>query len=135
MGVMMAFENANYTYIVAGDEMARVMSDRHPERKIIPFRENLSKGIYNGFAIDSDFIRSRASFWKVGEAEYIKKLNPIIELDTTEQIVVCFGEDDCCRANMEFVIGYLRGRGYARALWVNIVDEYTLDLVNEYFVE
>ena len=135
MGVMMAFENANYTYIVAGDEMARVMSDRHPERKIIPFREDLSKGIYNGFAIDSDFIRSRASFWKVGEAEYIKKLNPIIELDTTEQIVVCFGEDDCCRANMEFVIGYLRGRGYARALRVNIVDEYTLDLVNEYFVE
>ena len=135
MGVMMAFENANYTYIVAGDEMARVMSDRHPERKIIQFREDLSKGIYNGFAIDSDFIRSRASFWKVGEAEYIKKLNPIIELDTTEQIVVCFGEDDCCRANMEFVIGYLRGRGYARALRVNIVDEYTLDLVNEYFVE
>ena len=131
----MDLRNANYTYIVAGDEMARVMSDRHPERKIIPFREDLSKGIYNGFAIDSDFIRSRASFWKVGEAEYIKKLNPIIELDTTEQIVVCFGEDDCCRANMEFVIGYLRGRGYARALRVNIVDEYTLDLLNEYYVD
>ena len=134
-GGMMAFENLGCTYIVAGDEMARVMSERHPERKIIPFREDLSKGIYNGFAIDSDFIRSRASFWKVGEAEYIKKLRPIINLDTSGDLVLCFGEDDCCRANMEFVIGYLRGRGYARALRVNIVDEYTLDLLNEYYVD
>ena len=135
MGVMMAFENANYTYIVAGDEMARVMSDRHPERKIIPFREDLSKGIYNGFAIDSDFIRSRAGFWQVSEAEYVEKLKPIIELDKDSQIVLCFGEDECCRANMEFMIGYLRGRGYSKALRVNIVNEYTLDLLNEYFVE
>ena len=128
----MAFENVDCTYIVAGDEMARVMSERYPHRKIIPFREDLSKGSYGGFSIDSDFIRSRALFWGVSDSEYTEKLRPIIDLDTTQQIVLCFGEDECCRANMEFMICYLRGMGYAKALRVNIVDEYTLDLLNEY---
>ncbi len=131
----MVFENGDYTYIVAGDEMARVMGERHPGRKIIPFREDLSKGSYSGFSIDSDFIRERALFWGASEAEYAEKLNPIIELDATEQIVLCFGEDECCRANLEFMISYLRGKGYTKALRVNIVDEYTLDILNEYFVE
>ena len=131
----MAFEDVNYTYIVAGDEMARLMGERHPNRKIVPFREDLSKGNYNGFSIDSDFIRERASFWKFSESEYIKKLKPIIDLDTSGDFVLCFGEDECCRANLEFVISYLRGMGYAKALRVNILDEYTLDLLNEYFVD
>ena len=130
----MAFEDVNYTYIVAGDEMARVMGERHPDRKIVPFREDLSKGNYKGFAIDSDFIGERAGFWGDSEAEYIEKLRPIIDLDPTQQIVLCFGDDECCRANMEFMSGYLRGRGYAQPLRVNIVDEYTLDLLNEYRV-
>ena len=135
MGGMMAFEDVNYTYIVAGDEMARVMREKHPARKIIPFREDLSKGICNGFAIDSAFIRERASFWGDSEAEYVEKLKPIIELDTTEQIVICFGDDECCRANMEFMISYLKDKGYAKPIRVNIVDEYTLDLLNEYYVD
>ena len=131
----MGFDDVNYTYIVAGDEMARVMSDRYPHRKIIPFREDLSKGSYGGFSIDSEFIRGRALFWGVSEGEYAENLSPIIHIDLTSEIVLCFGEDGCCRANMEFVIGYLRGKGYSKPLRVNIVDEYTLDLLNEYFVE
>ena len=135
MGGMMAFEDVNYTYIVAGDEMARLMGERHPDRKIVPFREDLSKGICNGFAIDSAFIRERASFWGDSEAEYVEKLKPIIELDTTEQFVICFGGDECCKANMEFMISYLKDKGYAKPIRVNIVDEYTLDLLNEYYVD
>ena len=135
MGGMMAFEDVNYTYIVAGDEMARLMGERHPDRKIVPFREDLSKGNYKGFAIDSAFIRERASFWGDSEAEYVEKLKPIIELDPTEQFVLCFGDDECCRANLKFMIDYLKGREYSQPLRVNIVDEYTLDLLNEYFVE
>ena len=134
-GGMMGFADVDCTYIVAGDEMARVMSERYSDRKVIPFCEDLSKGSCNGFAIDSEFIRVRAAFWGVSEGEYTEKLRPIIELDTSRDTVLCFGEDECCRANMEFVIGYLRGKGYAGALRVNIVDEYTLDILNEYFVD
>ena len=134
-GGMMGFADVNCTYIVAGDEMARVMSETHPDREILPFREDLSKGSFSDFSFDSEFIRERASFWGVSEVEYTEKLRPIIELDTSRDTVLCFGEDECCRANLEFVISYLRGMGYAKALRVNILDEYTLDLLNEYFVD
>ena len=134
-GVMMGLDSVNCTYIVAGDEMARVMSEKHPDRKFIPFREDLSKGDYNGFSIDSEFIRGRASFWNVSEDEYTKNLQPIISLDMTDELVLCFGVDDCCRANLKFMISYLKGKGYNKSLRVNIVDEYTLDLLNEYFVD
>ena len=135
VGGMMAFENVNYTYIVAGDEMARMMSERYPDRKIVPFREDLSKGSYSGFSIDSEFIRERALFWGVSENEYINKLNPIIKIDTRVSLVICFGDDECCRANMEFMIGYLKSNGYTQPLRVNIVDEYNLNLLNEYYVD
>lgn len=49
--------------------------------------------------------------------------------------MLCFGEDECCRANMEFVIGYLKSKGYTKPLKVQIVDEYTLELLREYWVE
>ena len=61
-------------YIVAGDEMQKLMAEKYPDRKAIPFREDLSKGNYQGFSIDSEFISGRASFWNVSEDEYIQKL-------------------------------------------------------------
>ena len=36
-------------YIVAGDEMQKLMRSKFPNRKTIPFREDFSKGEYSGF--------------------------------------------------------------------------------------
>ena len=33
------------------------------------------------------------------------------------------------------MISYLKDKGYAKPIRVNIVDEYTLDLLNEYYVD
>lgn len=131
----MVADKENYIYIVAGDEMARLMSERYPDRRIIPFREDLSRGSYDGFSIGPDFIRERATLWAVSSKEYIEKLEPIINLDTKEAFVLCFGEDECCRSNLEFMIGYLKSKGYTKPLKVQIVDEYTLELLREYWVE
>lgn len=131
----MITDKENYIYIVAGDEMARLMGEKHTERRIIPFREDLSRGSYDGFSIGPDFIRERATLWAVSSKEYIEKLEPIINLDTKEAFVLCFGEDECCRSNLEFMIGYLKSKGYTKPLKVQIVDEYTLELLREYWVE
>ena len=119
-------------YIVAGDAIQKLMAEKYPDRKTIPFREDLSKGNYNGFSIDSDFISQRASFWNVSEDEYIQKLYPIINIDLTDKFILCFGDDECCKANLKFLIGYLKSKGYAEHLKIQIVDEYNLDLLNEY---
>ena len=122
-------------YIVAGDAMQRLMTEKYPDRKTIPFREDLSAGNYQGFSIDSEFISQRASFWDITEDEYTQKLYPIINIDLTDKFVLCFGDDECCRANLKFMIGYLRSKGYTEHLKIQIVDEYNLDLLNEYFIE
>ena len=127
--------NANYTYIVAGDAMARLMSERYPDIKIVPFREDLSKGYHGGFIIDSNFISERASFWGISDGEYAEKLSPVIYVDKASKIALCFGEDECCRANLEFLIGYLKAEGHPLPFRVNIVDEYNLSLLNEYFID
>ena len=121
-------------YIVAGDEMQRLMRLQFPHRKTIAFREDFSKGERVGFPFDEAQIGKRATFWKVSKEEYLEKLSPILDVDMTKTFVLCFGEDACCRANLAFMLGYLRYKGYSQAVKVQIVDEYTLCVQKEYFV-
>ena len=119
-------------YIVAGDEMQKLMNRKQPGVQAIPFRDDLSKGSCPGYAIDSGFIAERAAFWGVSEADYAEKMQPIIRLDLSRPYVLCFGTDDCCKANLRFMLGYLKSKGYARPVHVRIVDEYDLTLLDEY---
>ena len=122
-------------YIVAGDEMQKLMNSNFPERKTIPFREDFSQGEYIGFSVDSEFIGKRASLLNVCEDEYVEIFSPIINLDMSQRCVLCFGVDECCKANLEFMIGYLKYKGYSQPLKVQILDEYTLDVQAEYFAD
>ena len=119
-------------YIVAGDEMQKLMNSEFPERKTIPFREDFSQGEFSGFNFDEEFIRKRASLWNVSEKNYIENFSPIINLDMTEQYVLCFGDDECCKANLEFMVGYLRCKEYSQPIEVQILDEYNLKIKKEY---
>lgn len=121
-------------YVVAGDEMQKLMKEKYPERETVPFREDLSKGTYNGFDLDPVFMARRASLWNVPVEEYEEKISPITGIDLSRDIVLVFGEDECCRANLSFMIGYLKGRGYRKPVKVEIVDEYDLNLKNEYHI-
>ena len=122
----------NVIYIVAGDEMKKTMGIKYPNRIIIPFRENLSIGQNNRFTIDNVFIEERTKALNVNKEEYIKKMKPIIDIDINKEYILVFGEDDCCKANLNFVINYLKARGYDKKIKVNIVDEYNLEIIREY---
>ena len=135
IGQAIKHPTASVYYVVAGDEMQKLMGKKFPDRKTIPFREDFSKGEGVGFDCEAAWIEKRADFWQVSKAEYWEKLSPIFQLDMTKRYVLCFGEDDCCRANLAFLLGYLRSKGYAQKIQVQIVDEYTLALQREYFVD
>lgn len=124
-----------YIYIVAGDEMKKIMEINFPNRKIIPFREDFSKGKITSEVLDNNLISERTKFWGVLETEYIKKISPILNLDLDENYILCFGEDDCCKANLTFMINYLKRKKYSKQIKVQIVDEYTLEIKKEYLVE
>ena len=118
--------------IVAGDEMQKQMCRNHPGIRSIPFREDLSKGDPAGFFRSRDFVAERSSFWGVSEADYLEKMSPIFHLDFSKRYVLCFGEDDCCKANLRFLIGYLRENRYPFPIDVRIVDEQTLFVKKAY---
>ena len=128
----MKVRNKTVIYIVAGDEMEKTMGIKFPNRIIIPFRENLSIGLYNSYSIDDIFIEERTKVLNVSKDEYTLKMQPIIDLDINKDYILVFGEDDCCKANLNFMINYLKEKGYSKKIKVNIVDEYTLDLIKEY---
>ena len=121
-------------YIVAGDEMQKLMALKFLDRKTIPFREDFSKGECGGFDFDAEMINKRAAFWNVSTEDYIDKLSPIINLDLIKKYVLCFGDDACCKANLAFMIGYLKARGYSQPIQVQILNEYNLELQKKYFI-
>lgn len=122
------------TYIVAGDEMQKLFSEKFPSVRTIPCRENFAVGKCKGSAFDDTFVRTRAEELGTTVEDYKEKLAPIINLNFAKEYVLVFGEDDCCRANLEFLINYLQQNGYKHPICVKIVDELTLDTIREYQV-
>ena len=121
-------------YIVAGDEMQKLMKKKFPERKTIPFREDFSKGDYRGFEFDDEMIRRRSNYWKISKEEYIEKMSSIINLDLSKEYILCFGKDKCCTFNLNFLLEYLKNIGYPKDIHVNIVNEYNLTVLEEYII-
>ena len=131
----MKIDSANQSdtiYIVAGNEMKKLMKQKYPERKTIAFREDFSQGNHCCFSFSPELISERALYWNVSESEYIENTAQIINLDITLKYILCFGNDECCRANLEFMICYLKHKGYSQNIKVQIVDEYTLEVNEEY---
>lgn len=124
----------DHVYIVAGDEMLKIFGEKYHEVKAIPFRENFSVGTYDGCAFDDEFVKHRAEVFGVSVEDYKEKLDPIIHLDFAKKYVLCFGECECCKANLKFLTNYLLACGYAHPIKVLIVDELTLETIREYCI-
>ena len=112
--------------------MQKLMNLKFPDRKTIPFREDFSRGEYFGFDLSLDFFSQRSEFWNVSIDEYTKKLSPIINLDISKEYVLCFGECECCKANLKFMMEYLKFIGYTKPIKIQILNEYNLELIKEY---
>ena len=121
-------------YIVAGDEMQILFKNKYPSIKTIAFCENFSKGNCNCFSFNNKLIEERSLYWNVSKEEYVKKMHPIINLDLRENYILCFGNDDCCKANLKFLIGFLKEKKYSKRIHIQIVNEYNLDIVDEYYL-
>ena len=119
-------------YIVAGDEMLKIMKRKNPERDIIPFREDFSKGTYSGYDFTAEFIANRANNFGVSKEEYKAGIAPIINLDFSANYILYFGEDDCCKANLAFLLNYFKEHKYQKTLKIRIVDERSLEIIREY---
>ena len=119
-------------YVAAGDEMKKLLEKRFPGCECVPFREDFSRGEREGGFFTARFIEERAAFWGIPAERYREDLAPVTGLDLSRDLVLIFGEDACCRANLAFLLEYLKSRGYSRPVTVRIVDEYDLTVKREY---
>lgn len=122
----------DYVYIVAGDCMKDKFNKLYSDLSVIPFREDFSKGNYKEPFFSNDFINNRCIIHNTTKEDYLNKLNPIINLDFNKEYVLCFGEDECCRENLKFMIDYLKNNNYKYKIRVRIVNEESLELIREY---
>ncbi len=115
--------------ITAGDCLNDILQRRYPEERFIPFREAMIEGRYTAPLFSAAFIRERAAFHGVSEAEYRENLAGFLEVlarpEAYDEIVLWFGDEPFCVENRESVLAALRQYGYRGSLRLNTAIEET----------
>lgn len=102
--------------------------------KLFLLEKIFQKGNYMEPFLSDDFITNRCNVHGVDREDYTNKLSPIINLNFDKEYVLCFGEDDYCKANLNFMINYLRINNYKYRIRIKILNEDTLELIKEYMI-
>ena len=120
--------------ITAGDCLNEILQRRYPEERFIPFREAMIEGRYTAPLFSEAFIRERAAFHGVGEAEYRENLAGFLAVlarpEAYDEIVLWFGDEPFCVENRETVLVALRQCGYRGSLRLNTVIEETGEILS-----
>ena len=121
--------------ITAGDCLNDILRRRYPEETFVPFREAMIEGRYAAPLFSAAFIRERAAFHGVGEAEYREKLAGFLDVlarpEAYDEIVLWFGDEPFCVENRETVLAALKQSGYRGSILLNTVIEETGDILQQ----
>ena len=119
--------------ITAGECLNRILQDKYPRERFVPFNEAMNHGTYSAPLFSEEFVRERAVVHGVSEAEYLEKLSGFMEVlkhaGEYDEIVLWFGDEPFCVENRRTVLEALRGFGYRRSILLNIVHEETGDIL------
>ena len=109
--------------------MVKVFSNFYPELKTIPCNENMSIGKSSCVPFSNPFIEERIKALNVSKEDYLNKMNPLINLDLSKEYCLVFGEDECCKKNMEMLINYFSYLDYSYHLHIIVLyDEVNLKI-------
>ena len=109
--------------------MVKVFSNFYPELKTIPCNENMSIGKSSYVPFSNPFIEERIKVLNVSKEDYLNKMNPLINLDLSKEYCLVFGEDECCKKNMEMLINYFSYLDYPYHLHIIVLyDEVNLKI-------
>lgn len=101
----------------------------------IPFNEAMIQGELSYPLFDDEFINDRAYTHNVSKQLYLDKLNEFINIkdyiNELESITLWFGKDAFCIINLITVLTYLEDLNYKETIIVNLVDDYSCDILEE----
>lgn len=120
--------------ITAGECLKEILETKYND-SFIPFNEAMSIGSYSAKLFSDDFIKERANTHKVSEMEYRNKLKLFLDfihnIANYDSVVLWFGDDDFCKANISIVLKSLDEYNYKGQIKINIVDELKGDILYE----
>lgn len=115
--------------ITAGEELNRILTAKHPGQTFIPFNEAMIKGTFTALLFSDGFVRERAEVHGVSEASYRQNMKAFLaflgSLGEYDDVVLWFGDEPFCQANLAAVRETLAQRGFAGKVTTKIVNEYT----------
>ena len=119
--------------ITAGDILNAILQEKYPNEVFVPFCEAMIEGEYSSKLFSQEFIMERCKTHKVSKENYLFKLKGFLDFLATisnyHQVVMWFGEDPFCLANIEVVFKTLEEYGYQGKLTLHTVDETTGEIV------
>ena len=113
--------------VTAGDCLNEILSSKCPSEVFVPFREAMIKGQYEAAPFSEAFLIERAKTHKSSVEDYRKHMEAFLHLlshlNDYDEIVLWFGDEPFCLANIDVVLKTLQNRGYANKIVLNTVVE------------
>ena len=117
--------------ITARDCLNVILSNKYPEETFIPFREAMIEGEYHFPPFSDSFLLERAKTHQSTIEEYKEHMKDFISflshIDDYDEIVMWFGNEPFCLANIDMVIKTLKDRNYTKRILLNTVIEETVE--------
>lgn len=113
--------------ITAGQCLNDILSSLYPQKTFIPFNEAMITGEAEKPYFSDEFCEKRAKFHNVSLKEYCEKLQLFRDflknIHSYDNVVMWFGDDDFCLANVEFLKKLFLELKYKNEIILNTVDE------------
>ena len=119
--------------ITAGDCLNAILTAKYPTERFIPFGEAMIQGEYTSKLFSEAFIQERARTHNVSIETYKAKLSGFLaflnEPNRYTHIVLWFGDEPFCQANVKTVLQTLKEYRYHGKITLNTVVEETGEIV------
>ena len=119
--------------ITAGDCLNEILKRKYADGNFVPFGEAMITGTYTAKLFSEAFMQERADTHKVSLQVYKQKLQGFLafltDIKSYDNIVLWFGDEPFCQANVKVLLQTLKEYGYQGEILLNTVEEETGDIV------
>ena len=125
--------------ITAGDCLNSILTTKYPSKTFIPFREAMIEGEYHYPPFSDSFLRERAATHHSTLDEYKDYMKGFLSflshIEDYDEIVLWFGNEPFCNANVDVILKTLKERNYTKRIMLNTVIEETGEIIQNIIIQ
>ena len=125
--------------ITAGDSLNSILAAEYPSEVFLPFREAMIEGECHFPPFSDSFLLERANTHHSTLDEYKGHMQGFLtflaHINDYDEIVMWFGDEPFCLANIDVILKTLKDRGYVKRIILNTVIEETGEIVRSAVIQ